>query len=83
MARSFVIHCAALAILAPAVWLGGHAFAVELIGYVPNYRMGSADYASETLPEQLKLLDEVRYFGITVDRSAKLTTCWVTVNGPS
>jgi GH18 family chitinase len=36
--------------------------------------MGSSDYASETLPEQLKLLDDVRYFGITVDRSAKLTT---------
>jgi hypothetical protein len=41
--------------------------AVDLIGYVPYYRMDSAPsgYTAATLPAQLAMLDEVRYFGLT------------------
>src|SRR6476660_8661295 len=38
--------------------------AVDLIGYLPYYRM-NATYTSGTLPAQLGMLDEVRYFGLT------------------
>jgi GH18 family chitinase len=38
--------------------------AVDLIGYVPYYRM-NATYNTSTLPAQLAMLDEVRYFGLT------------------
>jgi GH18 family chitinase len=38
--------------------------AVDLIGYVPYYRMSSS-YNTNTLPDQLAMLDEVRYFGLT------------------
>lgn len=38
--------------------------AVDLIGYVPYYRM-NATYDTGTLPAQLAMLDEVRYFGLT------------------
>jgi hypothetical protein len=50
--------------------------AVDLVGYVPSYRMTSANYVNNVLPRQLVLLDEVRYFGITVhsDGSGALTT---------
>lgn len=41
-----------------------HALAVDLIGYVPYYRMDST-YNTGTLPAQLAMLDEVRYFGLT------------------
>jgi hypothetical protein len=43
------------------------ASALDLIGYVPDYRMSDFAYVNNTLPKQLPLLDEVRYFGITVD----------------
>lgn len=47
---------------------------VELIGYIPSYRMSDASYVSNVLPAQLPLLDEVRYFGITVANTGALTT---------
>jgi GH18 family chitinase len=50
------------------------ASAVELIGYVPDYRMSDANYVNNVLPAQLGMLDEVRYFGITVTASGGLTT---------
>lgn len=74
MAGTFPYHRAAFAILASTAWLGVPALAVELVGYVPNYRMGAGDYPREVLPAQLALLDEVRYFGVSVDDAAKLTT---------
>jgi glycosyl hydrolase family 18 (putative chitinase) len=54
----------------------GQAAALELVGYVPNYRMTSTNYVNNILPRQLELLDEVRYFGITVNSngSGALTT---------
>ena len=36
--------------------------------------MGDSNYVNNTLPAQLALLDEVRYFGITVNSSGGLTT---------
>jgi hypothetical protein len=50
--------------------------ALDLVGYVPNYRMTSSSYVNNVLPRQLALLDEVRYFGITVNSngSGALTT---------
>ncbi|HEX4412785.1 MAG TPA: glycosyl hydrolase family 18 protein [Lacipirellulaceae bacterium] len=38
--------------------------AVDLIGYVPSYRM-SQSYEDNILPTQLSMLNEVRYFGLT------------------
>ena len=43
---------------------GNSALAVDLIGYLPYYRM-SAGYNANVLPGQLALLDEIRYFGLT------------------
>jgi hypothetical protein len=42
----------------------GRVAAVDLIGYVPWYRMDTG-YVTGTLPAQLAMLDEVRYFGLT------------------
>ncbi len=57
------------------LWLGMaiSSNAVDLIGYVPDYRMSSS-YVNNTLPGQLAMLDEVRYFGISVNASGSLTT---------
>jgi hypothetical protein len=42
------------------------AVAVDLVGYVPHYRMEFLpNYTTVTLPAQLQMLDEVRYFGLT------------------
>jgi len=49
------------------------AAALDLIGYLPNYRI-NASYVANTLPGQLAMLDEIRYFGITVNSSGGLTT---------
>ena len=49
-------------------------FGVDLIGYVPNYRMSDSNYVNNVLPAQLAMLDEVRYFGISVTTSGGLTT---------
>src|SRR6476661_769531 len=38
--------------------------ALDLVGYVPYYRMG-ATYNNSMLPTQLSMLNEVRYFGLT------------------
>ena len=48
--------------------------AVDLVGYVPDYRMGDANYMNNVLPAQLAMLDEVRYFGVTVTANGGLTT---------
>ncbi len=55
-----------LALMGPAQLL-----AVDLVGYLPYYRMNSS-YNTNTLPAQLSMLDEVRYFGLTVDFSGNI-----------
>lgn len=55
------------------------AVAVDLIGYLPNYEM-NATYVNNTLPGQLAMLDEIRYFGITVNSSGSLTTTAADLN---
>ena len=40
------------------------AAALDLVGYVPYYRMNTT-YNNGTLPAQLGMLNEVRYFGLT------------------
>src|SRR3954468_24565662 len=40
------------------------AAALDLVGYLPYYRM-SASYNNNILPAQLGMLNEVRYFGLT------------------
>jgi GH18 family chitinase len=61
--REFRISCyAAVCLLA----VGEPAAALDLVGYVPSYRMNSANYVTNILPRQIALLDEIRYFGITV-----------------
>lgn len=47
--------------------------AVELVGYVPYYRLNS-NYLNNILPEQLSILDEVRYFGLSVNGSGGITS---------
>ncbi len=47
--------------------------ALDLIGYLPNYRI-NANYIANTLSGQLAMLDEIRYFGITVNGNGTLTT---------
>ncbi|MEN1680920.1 MAG: glycoside hydrolase family 18 protein [Planctomycetota bacterium] len=48
-----------------------NAAALDLIGYLPYYRM-SGSYVSNVLPEQLAMLDEVRYFGLTSDSNGQI-----------
>ncbi|MCA9148164.1 MAG: PEP-CTERM sorting domain-containing protein [Planctomycetales bacterium] len=45
--------------------------AVEIVGYLPDYRF-KEPYYSSVLPEQLPLLDEVRYFGMTIAADGSL-----------
>src|SRR4051794_3518998 len=40
------------------------AIAVDLVGYLPYYRM-STSYNNNVLPTHLGMLDEIRYFGLT------------------
>ncbi|MDZ4656388.1 MAG: glycoside hydrolase family 18 protein [Bythopirellula sp.] len=47
--------------------------AVDLVGYVPYYRLNS-NYLNNVLPGQLSLLDEVRYFGLSVNGSGAITS---------
>jgi hypothetical protein len=47
--------------------------AVDLIGYLPYYRMNGS-YNANMLPGQLALLDEIRYFGLTINSSGVITT---------
>jgi hypothetical protein len=53
--------------------------AVDLIGYLPSYRM-NASYVNNTLPGQLAMLEEIRYFGITVNGAGQLTTTAADLN---
>lgn len=73
-------------VLAAAFSLGGSAIAVELTGYLPNYRLRNdieelppeqdpfSSYTLNMLKPQMAMLDEVRYFGITVNANGTLTT---------
>lgn len=47
--------------------------AVDLVGYVPYYRINS-NYLNNVLPGQLSLLDEVRYFGLSVNSTGGITS---------
>ena len=55
------------------VLVGGRSPAVELVGYLPYYRLNS-NYLNNTLPGQLALLDEVRYFGLSVSSTGAITS---------
>lgn len=59
------------------------ACAVDLVGYIPSYRMSATSYINNTLPKQLELLDEIRYFGITVNSDGTLTTNSAHLNDPA
>ncbi len=48
-------------------------YATEITGYVPDYRMNGT-YLTSTLPGQLPLVDEVRYFGMTVASDGSITS---------
>jgi GH18 family chitinase len=54
-----------------AVAVSSATWAVDLIGYLPHYRM-NASYNTNWLPDQLALLDEVRYFGLTINSSGAI-----------
>jgi hypothetical protein len=58
--------------LACMVFAASNAWAVDLIGYLPYYRMSNF-YVTNTLPNQLPMLDQVRYFGLTVNSSGVIT----------
>ncbi len=47
--------------------------ALDLVGYLPYYNMGSS-YNNNTLPTQLGMLNEVRYFGLTVSSNGSIAT---------
>ncbi len=62
------------AILLPLIGLSVfHVQAVEIVGYVPYYRLNS-NYLNNILPGQLSILDEVRYFGLSVNSSGAITS---------
>ena len=63
-----------LAALTVVVCTGGPAPALDLVAYVPDYRMDESHFVNTILPKQLALIEEVRYFGITVTNSGGLTT---------
>lgn len=70
----------ALVVVPSLVWLRlSPALAVELVGYVPYYRLNSS-YVNNVLPAQLSLLDEVRYFGLSVNGSGAITALSGSVN---
>ena len=60
---------ALLAIAAPA----SNAAALDLIGYLPYYRINNT-YLNNVLPGQLSMLDEVRYFGLSVDSNGGIVS---------
>ena len=61
--------CLALCVIAT----GERAVGVDLIGYLPHYRMNST-YNTGTLPAQLAMLDEIRYFGLTAASNGTVTS---------
>lgn len=62
-----------LAVSLLATFSTGHAVAVELIGYLPYYRLNPS-YVANVLPAQLELLAEVRYFGLSVGNTGEITS---------
>src|SRR5262247_2761828 len=52
------------AVLVAVVGFARISQALDLVGYLPYYRM-NASYNSNTLPTQLGMLNEIRYFGLT------------------
>lgn len=59
--------------LVAGLFAGSRARAVDLIGYLPYYRMNGS-YNANMLPGQLSLLDEIRYFGLTINSSGAIST---------
>src|SRR5262245_23155342 len=51
--------------------LSQHAVAVDLIGYLPYYRMGSS-YNNNVLPTQLGMVNESRYLGVTAGSAGSI-----------
>jgi hypothetical protein len=70
VARSVPIASLALAAMLLVV---GRSPAVDLVGYVPYYRL-SDNYLNNILPDQLSILDEVRYFGLSVNNSGGISS---------
>jgi GH18 family chitinase len=70
--RSRFLVCAAAVALFAAFAAPASVQAVDLIGYLPYYRMGSASYVNNTLPDQLEMLDEIRYFGLTASNTGAI-----------
>ena len=58
-------------VLFAASALASGAWAVDLIGYLPYYRM-NASYNANVLPRQLAMLDEIRYFGLTAGSNGSI-----------
>jgi GH18 family chitinase len=54
--------------------MAARAEAVDLIGYLPYYRMYDGTYVSTMLSNQLGMLNEVRYFGLTINGSGVITS---------
>jgi hypothetical protein len=65
--------------LAAVLLAGGRSLAVDLVGYVPYYRLDS-NYLNNILPDQLSILDEVRYFGLSVNNSGGIASLSGSVN---
>lgn len=63
----------AVVVLAAVLSFVGRSSAVDLVGYVPYYRL-SSDYLNNILPEQLSILDEVRYFGLSVNSAGGISS---------
>jgi GH18 family chitinase len=57
-----------LVLAALSLVTASHASAVDLIGYLPYYRMNS-NYNANVLPTQLSMLSEIRYFGLTASNT--------------
>ena len=76
VARSVLI--ASLALTATLLVVG-RSPAVDLVGYVPYYRL-SSNYLNNILPDQLSILDEVRYFGLSVNNSGGIASLSGSVN---
>lgn len=62
-----------LSLLCSATFAAESLLAVDLIGYVPHYRINET-YLTGMLPQQLSLLDEVRYFGLSVNSSGGIVS---------
>jgi GH18 family chitinase len=63
---------AAIGVVLAVVAAGQPASGLDFVGYLPRWQM-KAGYLEKVLPAQLTLLDEVRYFGITMDDAGTLT----------